>query len=171
MLELQEPEGIAFFSIKTGETFYAKLEPTIAALINSSDMGINASRGQDFGWRLAPKWVKKVRAFRADEDKMDALAAKLRLEDGQSPSTTQILYYIYGREVRQYLQTLQEHENPFEQQYQEEVSGKKLYDMPTHLAAAMEPDEITEDVSEADLMPAEEEPVQEPAKTTKQKQK
>jgi hypothetical protein len=106
MAILKEPEGIAFFSVKTGETFYCKLEPTIQAMINSSDMGINASRGQDFGWRLAPEWVKKVRDFRNDETKVDSLAARLRLEDGVSPSTTQILYYIYGREVRAYLQRL-----------------------------------------------------------------
>lgn len=125
MSELREPKGIAFYSIKTGETFYAKLEPTIAALINSSDMGINASRGQDFGWRLAADWVKKVKAFSEDETKVDNLATKLRLEDGDTPTTQQILYYIYGREVRRYLQRLKDDDTPFAQQYQEDLSGKK----------------------------------------------
>lgn len=157
MSQLQEPEGIAFFSVKSGETMYARLEPTIAAFINSSDMGINASRGQDFGWRLDPTWVKKIRAFRNDEDKMDALAAKLRLEDGVSPNTTQILYYIYGRQVRQYLQRLQEEENPFEEQYQQDISTpSKSEPMPTHLSAAMD-DDVTDVVDEADLMPADDE--------------
>lgn len=161
MSQLKEPEGIPFFSIKTGETMFGRLEPTIAAFINSSDMGINASRGQDYGWRLAPEWVKKIRAFRADEDKMEALAAKLRLEDGVAPNTTQILYYIYGRQVRTYLQRLQEEENPFEDQYQRDISGapsqsNKPEKMSTHLQAAMDDDEITETVDEADLMPAEE---------------
>lgn len=123
-MAVQEPEGISFFSIKTGETFYAKLEPTIAALINSSDMGINASRGQDFGWRLSPKWVKLVREFSRDEDKMDTLASKLRLEDGESPTTTQILNYIYGRQVREYLQRLKEEDAPFAEQYQQEISDR-----------------------------------------------
>lgn len=147
MPALQEPEGIGFYSIKTGETFYAKLEPTIAALINSSDMGINASRGQDYGWRLAAPWVKKVRAFKSDEDKMEALAGKLRLDDGVAPNTIQILNYIYGRQVRAYLQSLQEYENPFEDQYQREISGgSKQKQMPTHLRVAAEDEQVTEDV-------------------------
>lgn len=159
MSQLKEPEGIPFFSVKTGETMYGRLEPTIAAFINSSDMGINASRGQDFGWRLDPTWVKKIRAFRADEDKMETLAAKLRLEDGVAPNTTQILYYIYGRQVRTYLQRLQEEENPFEDQYQRDISStpnRQEEPMATHLQAAMDDDEVTEIVDEADLMPAEE---------------
>lgn len=181
MSQLKEPEGIAFFSIKTGETMHARLEPTIAAFINSSDMGINASRGQDYGWRLDPEWVKKIRAFRADEDAMDRLAAKLRLEDGQSPSTTQILYYIYGRQVRAYLQRLQEEEAPFADQYQRDISPSAdrqsapvpEHPMPTHLARAAENENVTEDVDEADLMPAEDEddePASAPVEHTEQDQ-
>ncbi|MES2367791.1 MAG: hypothetical protein V4563_18080 [Pseudomonadota bacterium] len=122
----QEPTGIPFYSIRTDETHYAKLEPTIQAYINSSDMGINASRGQDFGWRLAPEWVQKVRDFIDDETKMDTLAAKLRLEEGESPSTIQILNYMYGRQVRQYLQRLREDEAPFADKYQQNIAkGRK----------------------------------------------
>lgn len=150
---LEEPKGIGFFSIKTGETHYAKLEPTIQAYINSSDMGINASRGQDYGWRLEAEWVKRIRDFRRDETKMDTLAAKLRLEDGVAPSTTQILYYIYGRQVRAYLQRLQEDSAPFEEQYQQDISSRssrnEVVEPPT--------DEITEDVDEADLVPDDDE--------------
>jgi hypothetical protein len=161
MDNLKEPEGIAFFSIKTGETHYCRLEPTIAAYINSSDMGINASRGQDFGWRLDPEWVKKIRNFRSDEDRMDTLAAKLRLEDGVSPSTTQILYYIYGRQVRQYLQRLREEDAPFEEQYQKDISPTNNS---THLDAAMDDDPVTESVSESDL-------AEEPAEKSKSQQR
>lgn len=181
MSQLKEPEGIAFFSVQTGETMYGRLEPTIAAFINSSDMGINASRGQDYGWRLDPEWVKKIRAFRADEDSMDRLSAKLRLEDGQSPSTTQILYYIYGRQVRAYLQRLQEEEQPFAEQYQRDISpnaGRQSepvpeHPMPTHLARAAEDEGVTEDVDEEDLVPAEDEEETPPAdkKPTQPKKK
>jgi hypothetical protein len=154
---LEEPKGISFFSIRTGDTHYAKLEPTIQAYINSSDMGINASRGQDYGWRLAPEWVKKVRAFRNDESKMDTLAAKLRLNDGESPTTTQILYYIYGRQVRAYLNRLKEDSSPFEEKYQKDISArpqrKPVVTMPPV-------DEVTEDVDEADLVPEDDEEIE-----------
>lgn len=117
MEEIEQPKGIGFYSINTGETRYAQLDAQIQAYINSSDLGINASRGQDFGWRLSPDWVKMVRAFRADETKMDNLAAKLRLEDDQLPSLTQILYALYGQQLRAAKSANRAKEKPFEQEY------------------------------------------------------
>lgn len=111
---IEEPKGIPFYSVKTGETHFCKLEPTISAYINSSDMGINASRGQDYGWRLAPDWVKKVRAFKRDRTSMSILTAK---NDGRKPTTTQILYYMYGEELANYYEEMEENENPFEEAY------------------------------------------------------
>ena len=111
---VQEPQGISFYSIKSGETHFCKLEPTISAYINSSDMGINASRGQDYGWRLHPDWVKKVRAFKRDRTSMSILTAK---NDGRKPTTTQILYYMYGEELANYYEEMEENENPFEEAY------------------------------------------------------
>lgn len=114
MSDLQEPQGVAFFSIKGGETRFAKMEAQIQAYINSSDMGINASRDQDFGWRLHPEWVKKVRAFRRDETKMAALVAR---NGGQKATTPQVLYAIYGEQLRAYAERQEEEENPFEEDY------------------------------------------------------
>lgn len=125
MQDDNEPQGIGFFSIKTKDTHYARLEPTIQAYINSSDMGINASRGQDFGWRLAAEWVHMVRDFRRDDAKMANLGAKLRLEEDESPSLTQILFSIYGAQIRSARLKAQEEENPYEEEYLEAISDKK----------------------------------------------
>lgn len=119
------PKGIGFYSVKTGETRYAVLDAQIQGYINSSDLGINASRGQDFGWRLSPEWVKQVRAFRANENKMATLSAKLRLEDDQLPSLTQVLYAIYGQQLRAAQSRAQAEENPFEEEYLQNISGGK----------------------------------------------
>lgn len=119
--KVQEPKGIPFFSIRTGETHYGKLEATISAYINSSNMGINASRGQDYGWRLAPEWVQKVRDFKRDATKMSILTAK---NQGQKPTTVQILYYMYGEELARYYESMEEHENPYEEQYNAAISGR-----------------------------------------------
>ena len=116
-----QPKGIAFFSVKTGETRYAQLEPQIQAYINSSDMGVNASRGQDFGWKLAPEWVEKVRAFRKDENKMERLVSR---NGGQKVTTTQILYAIYGEQLRVWEQVQEDESSPYEEQYLESISGK-----------------------------------------------
>lgn len=114
-----EPQGIGFYNIKSGETRHAKTEPQIQGYINSSDMGINASRGQDFGWRLSADWVKLVRAFRRDETKMSVLMAN---NNGQAPTTTNILYAIYGEQLRAYEQKIEDNESPFEEEYLKEIS-------------------------------------------------
>lgn len=115
-----EPQGIPFFSIRTGETHWGKLEPTIQAYINSSDMGINASREQDYGWRLHPDWVKKVRDFKRDRTQMSILMAK---NEGRKPTTTQILYYMYGQQLEEYFEDMEDNENPFEEAYLAAVNG------------------------------------------------
>lgn len=120
-MEDNEPKGIGFFNIKTGDTHYAKLEPQIQAYINSSDMGINASKDQDFGWRLEPEWVKKVRVFRKNETKMEALVTR---NGGQKPTTTQILYTIYGSQLRAAQERAEEGDSPFEEKYLNDISSK-----------------------------------------------
>lgn len=120
-MENDMPKGIGFTNIKTGETRYAQLEPQIQAYINSSDLGINASKDQDFGWRLAPEWVMKVRAFRKNETKMEALVTR---NGGQKPTQTQILYAVYGQQLRAAQERADENENPFEEEYLRKISAK-----------------------------------------------
>lgn len=120
--QLPEPAGISFYSIRTGETHHGKLEPTIAAYINSSDMGINASRGQDFGWRLDPTWVKRVREFKKDALQMSILTQR---NEGQKPTTVNILYYLYGQELAAYFESMEENENPFEEEYARAIAAGK----------------------------------------------
>lgn len=156
-VELQEPEGISFFNIKSGDTHFAKLEPTIAAYINSSDMGINASRGQDYGWKLGVEWVKRVREFRRDNTQMQILTAR---NNGQRPTTTQILYYLYGEDLRAFEEEAEEHENPFEDQYLKDIAGgtgsraARAAKAKAKAAADLDDDEISDLVDDDDLLPA-----------------
>ena len=116
-----EPQGIGFFNIKTGKTHYAKMEAQIQGYLNSSDMGINASRDQDFGWRLDPQWVKKVKDFRRNETKMETLTTR---NGGQKVTTPQILYAIYGEQLRAAQERADEDATPFEEGYLAEISNK-----------------------------------------------
>ncbi len=115
------PKGIGFYNIRSGETHHVKLEAQIQAFINSSDMGINASRGQDFGWRLAPNWVKAVKAFRRNENKMENLTSR---NGGQKVTTPQILYAIYGEQLRAAQERADEDESPYEEDYQAAISNR-----------------------------------------------
>lgn len=173
--EVQEPQGIGFFNIKSGETHYCKLEPTISAYINSSDMGINASRGQDYGWRLDPEWVKRVRIFKRDQMQMSLLKSK---NEGRSPTTVQILYHMYGEELANYYEAQVENENPFEEEYLALISrgstkaqAAEKVGVPQALAdfrAPVEDDELDEitDLIDEVMDDEEEKPVTEPQQTT-----
>lgn len=56
---------------ETGGKFYhAKL----SALMNSSNMGINADRGQDYGWRLKPEQQALIEAWEEDPDTIDKVS-------------------------------------------------------------------------------------------------
>ena len=181
---LEEPKGIAFYSIRTGETHFGKLEPTIAAYLNSSDLGINASRGQDYGWRLAPDWVQKVREFRRDQTQMSILTAK---NGGQKPTVVQILYYMYGRELQEFYESQEDNENPFAEKYARMIANGGIDpedpiddgNVPAALAAflAVEDDDedmadLIDDVMEQDDQPAAEEaPATEAPKLTEEQQK
>lgn len=138
-MENNAPKGIGFYNIKSGETRYAQLEAQIQAYINSSDIGINASRDQDFGWRLSPEWVKAVKAFRRDEPKMAFLVSK---NGGQKVTTVQILYAIYGEQLRAASERAEENENPFEEEYLQNISSR---------AETVVSDPAVESVDESDL--------------------
>jgi len=95
---------IAFENIKTGEvvTFDANSDPQtrqahMAAYLNSSDMSPNASRGQDFGWRLSPEVIAAMDAVRADYDQMDRISRRtgIGVEDVQN---YHLLNYVADRE-------------------------------------------------------------------------
>lgn len=161
--EPQEPQGIAFFNVKSGETHYAKLEPTIAAYINMSDLGINASRGQDFGWKLGADWVKRVRSFRRDPMQMSLLASR---NQGAKPTTVQILYYLYGQELAAFAEELDENEAPFAEDYQRQIgeTGGKAPTAEQPKALADFQDEDAEDDLTDLIDNAVEESAPEPAK-------
>lgn len=138
----KEPQGVPFFNIKTGETHYAKMEAQIQAYINSSDMGINASRDQDFGWRLGPDWVKKVKQYRRSDEKMERLRSK---NGDQKPTTPQILYAIYGEQVRSYYDRQEEEGSPYEEQYLQEIADQPQPQAPAETKQPEEPKKTAPD--------------------------
>jgi len=135
------PKGVAFYSVKSDETRHAISGAQIQAYLNSSDMGINASHGQNFGWRLAPEWVQKVKEFRKDEAKMERLSAKI---GGGKVTVPQVLAAIYGAELRAYSQNREDDENPFEEKYLQEIAKNSQPQQP--VATPVAPQEVTPEV-------------------------
>lgn len=71
--------AIAFFNIRSKETRLAETEPQIAALWSSSDRSPNITQGQDFGWRLAPAVVVRMKQIRQDYTKLQEIASRYRM--------------------------------------------------------------------------------------------
>lgn len=84
---------IKYFNIRSGETREADSEPKIAALYNSSDLGINSRVGQDFGWRLAPEVVVEMRRIKDDYQLLIQIAQR-RNKNVDELSDPDILHYI-----------------------------------------------------------------------------
>lgn len=65
---------VRFFNEKNGQTVTLTREPQIAAFVNSSNMSINASQGQDFGWRLDAEDVIRIEEMRKDMQTINRIA-------------------------------------------------------------------------------------------------
>lgn len=84
---------IKFFNIKSKEVRVAETEPQISALWASSDHSPNITQGQDFGWRLAPEVVVKMKKIKQDYDVLTDIARR-NMKNVDEVSETDILTYI-----------------------------------------------------------------------------
>lgn len=69
--------SVSFFNIKTGEERALDDSAHIAAFVNSSDMGKNARKGQDFSWRISPELKAKVEDYSEDAAKLQEISQRL----------------------------------------------------------------------------------------------
>jgi hypothetical protein len=127
---------ITFYNIKSGETrvvatspddvknpddFDARyVEAKIAALYNSSDLGVNARAGQDFGWRLAPTMVKKLREIRRDDELVRRIAAQIAVPE-ENLEDSNILYHIAREDARAARRKAEDAEIDHEKAYNDEL--------------------------------------------------
>lgn len=70
---------IDFYNTRTKETRTAHSAEHIAAFYNSSDLGPNARNGQDMGWRLSPAIKVRLDELLRDEDMLEKIADKFRI--------------------------------------------------------------------------------------------
>jgi len=89
--------GIKFERITDGTIVEVERPAQVAALVNSSDLGINASRGQDHGWRLAPEVVSEIDDIKADMRALQDIARQKGLMV-QDITTYDIVDYIFAQQ-------------------------------------------------------------------------
>lgn len=98
---------IIFENIETGETIGVKLEDEghyseakISALINSSNLGINAARGQDFGWRLGAEHQATLEQWKEDAEMVEKVSrhTSVAVDDLTDAHFLQYMLYVEASE-------------------------------------------------------------------------
>jgi hypothetical protein len=115
---------IEFVNIKTNEHVELTRPSQIAAYINSSDLSPNASKGQDFGWRLAPELVVKIDEMSQDPETLDRISRALGVGVDEI-SIIHIVQYLSSRDdLAQKTADIQRARNPeFKQAYDAKVEA------------------------------------------------
>lgn len=97
---------IIFENIDTGETVGISRETggkfyrsQLAAFVNSSNMGINADRGQDFGWRLAPEQQALIEQWENDPDMIDKVSTWAKVQLDALTHSEFLSYLLYQQEL------------------------------------------------------------------------
>lgn len=110
--------AISFYNIKSKEVRVATSEPMIAAYLNSSNMGPNTFQGQDFGWRLAPEIVVRMKNIKSNFALLDKIAAQFK-RPLENLSDSDILRYISAADEKATL--FNSPTNDFTGEYEEEI--------------------------------------------------
>lgn len=112
--------AIKFTNIRSGEVKVATEEPMIAAYYNSGDSHPNAQGGQDFGWRLAPETVKRMKEVKANPQNMNTIAASFSvlLEDIKD---SHILHWISMQDEQAKNQGQLEDETTHARKYEDDL--------------------------------------------------
>lgn len=113
--------AIKFFNIRSGEEKTVDTEPLIAAFFNSSDQHVNARLGQDFGWRLAPETIARMREIQSNQNTMDRIAQAFNLPIGEV-SDTDVVRWISLEDALAEASKRQTVEGDFEAEYQRKLA-------------------------------------------------
>lgn len=97
---------IIFENIDTGETvgisrdkegLYYKAK--LSAVLNSSNLNVNADRGQDFGWRLAPEQQALIEEWEADPAMIDRVSNWTKVMVDDLTHSDFLQYLLYQQEL------------------------------------------------------------------------
>lgn len=112
--------AIKFFNIRSGEIKTVDTEPLIAAFFNSTDQHVNARLGQDFGWRLAPETIARIREIQSNQNTLDRIAQTFNLPIGEV-ADTDVVRWISLEDARTEARKNQEEQSDHEAEYQRQL--------------------------------------------------
>lgn len=168
--------AIKFFNVRSGETRTIDpatidpnfIEPAIAALFNSSNLHVNAMAGQDFGWRIAPETIKRIKEIKLDDALLNRIADRIKVLP-ENISDPEILTWIVHEDARKEAAKNEAVKEDFEAQYDAEVRDVKSGKMSDSQLDQPLPAKEAESTEELEAQAAE--AAKRNEKTSEQKQK
>ncbi len=114
--------AIEFVNIKTGARVQLTRPAQITAFINSSDLGVNSNKGQDFGWRLSEDLVNKIEDMRDDGYVLQQISERLHISIDDLTTTHFVQEILHQEEVnaRRQVKTA-ERNSAFKQEYEDNI--------------------------------------------------
>ena len=98
--------AIKFENIDTGhtvaidpETEGAHYGAKLSAVINSSNLSINADRGQDFGWRLDPEQQALIEQWEQDGQMIDRVSQHFKVPVDNLTHSEFLQYLVYTQNI------------------------------------------------------------------------
>lgn len=128
--EKKEAIGISFENIVSGEVRVCTTTEQIAAFVNSSDIGPNASKKQDFNWRLSPDDLVELERLKRDPAIMERIASNNQIS-AEDVADYNVLKYManlrFAEAARAREAEEMDHESDYERRVREarENRGKK----------------------------------------------
>lgn len=124
---------IKFVNIKSGEevSFEGTADRNlrsaqIDSYVNSSNMGVNANKGQDFAWRLDPEVAAEFDEIKADFSRLETISKAIGVTP-ENVTDGQILSYMVSVELSKDSAKRAKVENvsTYEEDYRQKVSNAK----------------------------------------------
>lgn len=101
-----QPKGIIFENIDTGETLLISrthegkhYRAKLSAIMNSSNLHVNADRGQDFGYRLQPEQQALLEEWEQDFDTIDKVSRYTKVPVDSLTHAEFLAYLLYTLEA------------------------------------------------------------------------
>ena len=117
---------IEFVNIRTGERRSLERPHQIAAFLNSTDLHVNSTKGQDFGWRLEESLVARIDEMREDAELLERISKSTGVPVDELTTIHLVQEISNEQALREKVAARNSERNPaFKEQYEERIKQIK----------------------------------------------
>lgn len=114
---------IEVVNIRTNERRKLDRPHQIGAYINSSDLGPNSNKGQDFGWRLAPELMARIDEMRMDDELLADISKQTGVPLDELTTINLVQHISYEEAQKERAKEMRAQREPeYQKQYEAELA-------------------------------------------------